>query len=220
YHSARFTDHSLMFLVNGRLLACLPAHIAAGKLCSHQGLTFGGLMLHRDIRLHQAQSIVAALHRHLCAEGLEALLYRPMPHPYHELPAEEDIVALHAHGAAAIDVRATLCERAGIPGRLSSHRRRELRSPEVDGLTVRRSDDFRGFMRHCTKYLARRFGSEPVHSEDEMALLALRFPDNIQLHIVERGGEMLAGDILYRHACCARIQYGAPAVDSVEDGII
>jgi len=220
YHRERFSDHSLLFLVNRRLLACLPGHVADGKLCSHLGLTFGGLLLHRDIRLHQVESIVRALREHLRSEGLEAAVYRPMPHPYHEFPAEEDIVSLHAHGATLVEARATLCLRAGPPDRLARDRRRELRMDEVGQLTVRRSTDFRTFMQHCARYLARRFGSEPVHSEDEMALLASRFPDNIQLYVVERGAELLAGQILYRHGSCAKLQYGALASDSIEEGII
>ena len=60
YHRERFSDHSLLFLVNRRLLACLPAHVADGKLCSHLGLTFGGLLLHRDIRLRQVRGVTPA----------------------------------------------------------------------------------------------------------------------------------------------------------------
>ena len=220
YHRERFSDHSLLFLVNRRLLACLPAHVADGKLCSHLGLTFGGLLLHRDIRLRQVQGIVRALCGHLRTHGLTAALYRPMPHPYHEFPAEEDIASLHAHGATVVEARATLCLRAGPPDRLARDRRRELCRDEVGALTIRRSTDFRTFMRHCARYLARRFGSEPVHSEDEMALLASRFPDNIQLYVIERGAELLAGQILYRHGSCAKLQYGAPASDFIEEGIM
>jgi hypothetical protein len=209
YHRDRFADHSLLFRLNGTLMACLPANVAERILHSHQGLTFGGLLLHRDIRLHQVQAIVAALRGHLASQGLEALIYRPMPHPYHEFPAEEDILALHANGATVVDTRATLCVRAGQLERLSSDRRKDLRADSEGELTIRRSDDFAGFMRHCAAYLARRFASHPVHSEEEMILLASRFPDNIQLYVVERASEMLAGTILYRHATCAKLQYGA-----------
>ena len=82
YHRERFSDHSLLFLVNRRLLACLPAHVADGKLCSHLGLTFGGLLLHRDIRLRQVQGIVRALCGHLRTHGLTAALYRRRASPF------------------------------------------------------------------------------------------------------------------------------------------
>jgi len=219
YHRDRFQDHSLLFQLGGKLMACLPAHVAQGKLCSHQGLTFGGLLMCRDIRLGQLQAIASALRDHLRSEGLSNLDYRPMPHPYHEIPAEEDIVALAAEGAALSDARAVPFVRAGH-ARLSRDRLRDLRDKSLADLLVRRSDDIRGFMRYCAEHRARRFNSTLVHSADEMVLLAARFPDNIQHYVIERAGEALAGTILYRHGNCAKVQYSAPASAAMEDGVM
>jgi hypothetical protein len=219
YHRDRFQDHSLLFRLGGKLLASLPAHVVQGKLCSHQGLTFGGLLMCRDIRLGQLKAIASALRDHLRSEGLSHLDYRPMPHPYHEIPAEEDIVALAAEGASLSDARAVPFAQAGNT-RLSRDRLRDLRDKSLADLIVRRSEDIRGFMEYCAEHGARRFNSKLVHSPDEMVLLAARFPDNIQHYVVERAGEVLAGTILYRHGNCAKVQYSAPASASVEDGVM
>jgi hypothetical protein len=219
YHRDRFDDHSLLFHAGGKLIACLPAHVAHGKLCSHQGLTFGGLLMSRDIRLGQAKAIARALRDHLRREGLSHLDYRPMPHPYHDIPAEEDIVALAAEGAVLTDVRAVPFARAGKI-RLSRDRLRDLRDKDLANLEVRRSADIRGFMRYCAEHRAWRFNSRLVHSEEEMALLADRFPDNIQHYVIERASEVLAGSIVYRHGNCAKLQYTAPASAAVEDGVM
>ena len=45
YHSDRFADHSLMFYNCDVPVAVLPAHIKDSCLCSHNGLTYGGLLL-------------------------------------------------------------------------------------------------------------------------------------------------------------------------------
>ena len=219
YHRGRFQDHSLLFHLGGKLRACLPAHVVQGKLCSHQGLTFGGLLMCRDIRLGQLKAIAVALRDHLRREGLSHLDYRPMPHPYHEIPAEEDIVALAAEGAALSDARAVPFARAGNM-RLSRDRLRDLRDKGLADLLVRRSEDVRGFMRYCAEHRARRFNSTLVHSADEMVLLAARFPDNIQHYVIERAGEILGGTILYRHGNCAKVQYSAPASAAVDDGVM
>lgn len=50
YHSDRFSDHSLMFYFKGRLYAVLPATVVGGTLYSHQGLTYGGLVMGRDAK--------------------------------------------------------------------------------------------------------------------------------------------------------------------------
>ena len=44
YHADRFNDFSLMFYLGSRLLAVLPAHVVGDTLCSHNGLTYGGLL--------------------------------------------------------------------------------------------------------------------------------------------------------------------------------
>ncbi len=211
YHRDRFDDHSLLFRWRGRLVACLPAHVAGSELCSHRGLTFGGLLMHRDFRLEHAQRIVEALRGYMRAQGLASLDYRPMPHPYHEIPADEDLVALLTAGASLTDARAVAFARSGRNRTMSAVRIRDLRRAALQDVAIRRGDDFRGFIRICAAHRKSRFNSRIVHNEDEMALLAGRFPDNIHLYVLERAGEVLAGAIVYRHGNCAKIQYGAPA---------
>lgn len=211
YHRDRFHDHSLLLRIKGRLVACLPAHVAGDELCSHQGLTFGGLLMHRDFRLEHARLIVEALRDYMRAQGLAGLDYRPMPHPYHDIPAEEDLVALLTAGAALTDARAVAFARSGRNRKVSRDRLRDLRRGSMRDVAIRRSADIRGFIRICAAHRKRRFSSGIVHNEDEMALLAGRFPDNIHLYVLERAGEVLAGAVVYHHGICAKIQYGAPA---------
>ena len=52
YHKDRFDDYSLMiFNVNNKLVAILPAHKVDSVLYSHQGLTYGGLVLSSKVIL-------------------------------------------------------------------------------------------------------------------------------------------------------------------------
>ena len=52
YHAERFLDHSLMLYEEGRLAAVLPANMdAEGVLASHDGLTYGGLVVAPTITL-------------------------------------------------------------------------------------------------------------------------------------------------------------------------
>ena len=45
YHADRFQDHSLLFFRRGKLYALLPANVDGDTLYSHQGLTYGGLIM-------------------------------------------------------------------------------------------------------------------------------------------------------------------------------
>ena len=46
YHSDRFADFSIMFYdEKNRLVALLPANRKGDSVCSHRGLTYGGLVM-------------------------------------------------------------------------------------------------------------------------------------------------------------------------------
>ena len=45
YHAHRFADHSLMFYHGKELIAIMPAHVKESTFCSHNGLTYGGMLL-------------------------------------------------------------------------------------------------------------------------------------------------------------------------------
>ena len=45
YHADRFPDYSYLFFLKGKPIALLPAHRQDDMLCSHRGLTYGGLVL-------------------------------------------------------------------------------------------------------------------------------------------------------------------------------
>jgi len=45
YHKDRFTDHSLIAERNGKIVALFPANESRQAIFSHEGLTYGGLLL-------------------------------------------------------------------------------------------------------------------------------------------------------------------------------
>ena len=51
YHKDRFEDYSLLCFKKDRLIAILPANIVGSTLYSHQGLTYGGLVLQESTKL-------------------------------------------------------------------------------------------------------------------------------------------------------------------------
>ncbi len=221
YHRDRFDDHSLLFASAGRTIACLPAHRIDDVLCSHRGLTFGGLVMHEAVRLSDVRAIFRALLSHMKSEGMRTLYYRHMPHPYHRLPAEEDIFVLSGLGARVVETKATCVVPAGMSALYSQDGvRRVVNRFGRSGLTLRRSFDFAAYMVLCEDYLWRRRAAKPVHSGGELERLAARFPDNIQLYVVERGSDTEGGVVIYRNAACARSQYLAQSASGQRARII
>lgn len=219
YHADRFPDASLMFYgEGGRLVAVLPATEAEGVLSSHAGLTFGGFVTGEEMKVGLMLELFDALRAHLRARGVAKVIYKAVPHIYHRLPAEEDLYALFRHGARLFrrDVSATLDASARLP--FSKGRKYSIKKAQKLGVEVSRSQDFHSFMAIEEELLREKYGARPVHTADEIALLASRFPDNIKLFAAGRDGRMEAGVIIYESARVAHAQYIGTTPEGRESG--
>ena len=99
YHADRFEDHSLLFLEDGELVAVLPANVTQGLLVSHGGLTFGGVVSDDRMKTPLMLEVFEAMREHLVGRGIGRMIYKPSPHIYHRMPAEEDLYALFRNNA-------------------------------------------------------------------------------------------------------------------------
>lgn len=211
YHGDRMTDSSILIEkeANGRLVAILPANREGETLVSHRGLTYGGLIVGQrhlpDIEVERMIDSVLDLCRHI---GIRKLIYRPVPHIYHRVPAEADIYALLCKGAsltsAATSAIITLQGR-----RLSNESMRQAAiKARREGLTVRRTDALHPFYEMLTTNLAERHNARPVHSLGELEQLRAQFPENIiPIGVFTPKMEMCAGILLYYTDTAVRTQY-------------
>lgn len=198
YHSTRFEDHSLMFYRDGRLYAMLPANVKDGVLYSHQGLTYGGLVMHEDASAANIATLFSELNALLKDEGISKVVYKPTPWIYHLLPSEEDLYALFKVCKARISAR-DISSTIIFDNRIKWHRDRRygVNKARNNGVSVRRSDDLAAFWHVLDLNLGNKYGVKPVHTVEEMTLLKSRFPDNILLYVAEKDGETLGGTVLY-----------------------
>jgi hypothetical protein len=208
YHADRFADRSLLFRDRGRLIAILPANERDGVLYSHQGLTYGSLLLADDTRAAQVGEAFDALVGYLRAEGFAKLVYKPVPSFYHRLPSHEDIYFLFRHGAerTACALASTVNLREPLPAH-TRERDRALQRALKAGVEVRATDALAPFWAVMEANMMSRFGVRPVHTVDEMALLRSRFPDKIRLFCAMQGDELLGGALLFDTGRVIRVQY-------------
>ena len=209
YHSNRFQDHSLMFFKDNRLVALLPANIKNNILYSHEGLTFGGVISGYDMKTDLMLDIFDTLTAYCKNQGITEIVYKTIPYIYHLAPADEDLYALFDHRATLLARSVSSCICSSSNKKVSSSRKANIRRAKKYQLTVERSQDFASFMKIVQETLSQRHGVKPVHSAQEMELLAERFPDNIKLFASYKDGRMLAGLIIYESANVAHAQYGA-----------
>lgn len=207
YHSDRFHDSSVLFFEDDTLIAVMPASLHGHELRSHGGLTYGGIISNRKMTTPKMLAVFDALHVFMQEHSICSLLYKCVPRLYHNYLADEDLYALTKNGASLvrrdISTAIDLTDAIGF----SELRRRGIKKALKNGLEVRQSTDFGGYVELLTKTLAEHHSTRPVHSGEELGLLAERFSDNIKLFCTYRGMDMFAGVLVFVTSQCVHTQY-------------
>ena len=213
YHADRFNDYSLMFFYKNKLIALLPANRKGATLFSHAGLTFGGLVTDKYIKIELMLNLFRIMVSELKKAGINKLIYKAVPHIYHIMPAEEDLCALPLFGARLVRRDVALCLHPMQKRLLSDGRKTSLRKGQRMGVSIQKSNDFCSFMDLLECLLKQKYNTRPVHTLEEIQLLADRFKDNIKLFTASLADELLAGVILFEHSTVAHVQYIATSAN-------
>ena len=221
YHRDRFLDFSLMIYRKGLLYAILPANRLGDELISHQGLTYGGLVMGSQCTTSNVVELFSLLNPYLKGHGIRRVTYRPTPWIYHTLPAEEDLYAIMkvCHAKLAAREVSTAFSFADHP-KWATLRTRCLKKARSRHLDVRLSDDLETFWRILSDNLQQRHALRPVHSIEEIRLLQSRFAGQIQLVAAFRQDRMVGGILLYISRQVVHSQYIAASEEGKQTGAI
>lgn len=220
YHSDRFEDASLLFYQDSRLLALLPANRDGDTIVSHQGLTYGGLLLSRETTAAQVLQLFDELTAWFREKGISALVYKPIPYIYHRYPSEEDLYALFRHRAVLQKRLISSVIDLNDPIPFSRIRKRHIRSARQAGMEVRPSGDFRPFWQVLSGRLMEKYGASPVHTLEEMTLLHSHFPDRIRLFEARIGEEITGGCVVFVMDDLVHIQYSSATERGMDLGAL
>lgn len=214
YHADRFTDNSLMFINKDKLYCLLPASLEGNVLSSHPGLTYGGLIMSKYCTAEGILEVFEILLGYLGAKGIEKLLYKPVPHIYHKLPAEEDLYAIFRHNGKLIgrNISSTVSLIRSLP--LKRDRKTALNRALRSDIQIRESHDYESFWKILVDNLENKYGAVPVHTLDEIKMLSCLFPENIKLWSAFSGEKMLAGLVGYYTDTTVHAQY----ISATEEG--
>lgn len=207
YHKDRFPDSSLMIWARDQLIALLPATIYGDALYSHRGLTYGGLIVGRGFHARDAVPVFEKIVCWARENGLHRMIYKPVPHIYHQKPAEEDLYAITRLGGRLIRRDLSTSIKVSSSYAYSKGRKAALSKAKKDNLVVRDSDDYESFIAIETQHLKDKHGVSPVHTANEIALLAERFPKNIRLIAAFDYNKMLGGILVYITEMVCHAQY-------------
>lgn len=208
YHSDRFSDHSLLFFEKEELIAVLPANLKDDILYSHQGLTYGGLIMNISIKTPNVLDIFSELISFLQSKNIKKLIYKAIPHIYHKYLSEEDSYALFRNNAELISrcVSSTIDQRVIKPG-YSQLRKRQIKKAIQQGITVSESGELNDFWEILYQNLQEKHETAPVHTLNEISSLKQKFPQQIRLFKANKDNKCIAGCLVFETDTVAHIQY-------------
>lgn len=221
YHSDRFEDYSLMIYRKGKLYSLLPANKVENILYSHQGLTYGGMIMSDKVAVAESIEMFLLLNAYLKEKGFDKVVYKPIPFIYHQHPAQEDLYALFRTTNAKIvgrNISSTIIQSEKI--KFIESRKSGIRKALANNITIKLSNDLPAFWEILDTNLKNKYGVAPVHTLPEIQLLQSRFPQNIKLYMAYQGDVALGGTLLYITKNVVHTQYISANIEGKELGVL
>ena len=208
YHHDRFEDHSTVIYRQNKLYALLPANISHDVLYTHQGLTFGGLIVDEHFTAAESITVFKLINAYLRNEGIRKVVYKAIPWLYHPQPAEEDLYAIYRTTNAKLVARdISTAIRLDMPLACNEMRNRGIKKALHHGIIVEESNRWTDFWEVLTTNLQTKYHVSPVHSLSEIRMLKARFPNNIRLFTAQLNNKVLGGTVVYEYGNVAHTQY-------------
>jgi len=208
YHHDRFEDYSQLVFEDNELVAIFPANKVGNLIYSHQGLTYGGLVLSNSVKFPTVFNAFKALLASFQNDGFETIHLKMIPAIYHTLPSDEisyilfllDAQLTRRDALSVIDLKQPLTvSRDRIAGY-----KRALKQQ----LYVKEVDDFNEFWTKILEVnLQQKHQVKPVHSLEEITLLKKNFPKNIRQFNVYKDAEIVGGTTIFVTENVAHSQY-------------
>lgn len=208
YHSDRFTDNSLMFYDSkNSLIAILPANINNNIIYSHQGLTFGGLLIKSSIKQKDVLNIFLAIKDYLKNNKLHSMIYKRIPYIYHNMPSDEDLYGLFRINAKLIrrDVSSAIKIKKQI--KYSKGRKWIIKKTKESNLEYSLCSNTEEFWNNLENVLLQSHNVKPTHSLKEIKYLIELFPNNIKLYTVNYNQKPVSGAVIFEMSEIAHTQY-------------
>jgi len=208
YHHDRFEDHSIVVYRQNKLYVLLPANISHDVLYTHQGLTFGGLIVNEHFTAAESITVFKLINAYLRNEGIRKVVYKAIPWLYHPQPAEEDLYAIYRTTNAKLVARdISTAIRLDMPLACNEMRNRGIKKALHHGIMVEESNRWTDFWEVLTTNLQTKYHVSPVHSLSEIRMLKARFPNNIRLFTAQLNNKVLGGTVVYEYGNVAHTQY-------------
>ena len=208
YHQDRFDDYSLIIEDEKKWVAVLPANRVGDTLFSHQGLTYGGLIIKDNMRLEKVIFVLKNILKKLELEGFKKLNTKEIPLIYCNGFSDEFCYALFLADAKTLRKDTLAVIDYSQPIRLSKDRLEGVKRGKKNHLIVKEENDFTSFWNTILiPNLSLKHQTKPVHSLDEIQYLKSKFPQHIRQFNVYKEGELVGGTTIFESKNVAHSQY-------------
>lgn len=221
YHSDRFNDFSLLIFQEEELVAVMPANILDNNLFTHQGLTYGGLIIISSLRISKFLSLFYHLMIYLQEQKIKNLYYKCVPSLYHKKVNETEQFVLNIIGATLKKVDTNFILDYSSKFNFQERRHRSIKKAQKAGIEIKYHTNFEPYWNDVlSPHLKEKYNTKPVHSLQEIELLYSRFPEKILQCDAIYNGETIAGATVYIFGNVAHTQYIASSITGRDTGAI
>ena len=209
YHKHKFQDFSLMiYNEKNNLIAIMPAHRIGDEVYSHLGLTYGGIIIKKDLRLTVFFEVFSEILKFLFQEGIYFLHWKEVPYFYHSYPSDE--WKYLAFVTEAELYRRDMCSVINLKEQFVFSKTvvRYAKNVGKQGFIYRKSEEWDVFWKEIlVPELDFYHHVLPAHNLEEIFYLSSKFRDNIHLYTVYSGNEMVGGTVLFIDKNVVHCQY-------------
>ena len=210
YHSDRFKDFSVLVFKGNQLVALLPANIKNSEVYSHQGLTYGGLLLQKSIGITKVETIFNTILSFFEKNNISKFYLKSLPLFYHKEPNFELEPLLFKLGAKIYKREQNFGIDFSLPLEIHKTKQKHYKKNQSLGFEIKCDNDFNLFWKTVLiPRLTSKHNAKPVHSEEEIILLYNRFPNNVLQYNIYLNEEILAGITIFKDGKVIKSQYGA-----------
>lgn len=198
YHSDRFEDYSLVVLDGAQPVALLPANRSGSAVHSHQGLTYGGLVILANTKVADVLAIFYHVLKFLHQHQIQSLHLKMIPPMYCDFWSDELAYALFLADASLVRRDCLSVLDLQKPFALTKSRKQGVRRGVQSGLQVREESNFSLFWNEILiPNMRQKHNVAPVHTVGEIEKLHRLFPDNIRHFNVFQNDEIVGGTTVF-----------------------
>ena len=209
YHADRFKDHSALVLnENDDIKAVLPANEDNKKIISHQGLTYGSLIVDRSTKLVEFLNYMALILQYYESYDFTEIIYKCIPQYYENWSNSAEKYAHFLLKSELVKLETDFAFDKSMPSTLQNRRLRSIKRAKKQKVVIVEDEGFKTYWEKIlVPNLKSRFNAKPVHNLKEITLLGSMFPNNIKQYSAYLNNKIVAGTTVYIEQDVVKTQY-------------